>query len=222
MTLSPSATRYSDAFIASMYLPCLPAWLPGCLAAWLSGCLAVWLLTCLPAYLPGSLAGCLPACRLAWLAGCLPERLHWLPALATYLQSITRQATVQLCLDGIFPHLRTSRPPSLLHRNNKHHNTPKIHNNRCRCRHCHHHRHVLANGAKVYECVTFAGHEHHRLVDQPGMRDRTVTIGSASKMFSLTGWRVGWLTGCAVSMHRADPSGGGTCGSYSLQFNPGW
>jgi N-succinyldiaminopimelate aminotransferase len=29
----------------------------------------------------------------------------------------------------------------------------------------------------------------------PGMRDRTVRIGSAGKIFSLTGWKVGWLTG---------------------------
>lgn len=56
---------------------------------------------------------------------------------------------------------------------------------------------------QVYECVTFGGRVHHRLADQPGMAERTVTIGSASKMFSLTGWRVGWLTGCAVRSNWA-------------------
>ena len=73
---------------------------------------------------------------------------------------------------------------------------------------------VLALADEVYECVTFGrggGREvsastgdggdgmsvkmHRRLADEPGMRDRTLTVGSASKMFSLTGWRVGWVTG---------------------------
>lgn len=39
---------------------------------------------------------------------------------------------------------------------------------------------------------------HLRMCDQPGMAARTLTVGSASKMFSLTGWRVGWL----YSHHR--------------------
>src|SRR6185437_13334164 len=29
----------------------------------------------------------------------------------------------------------------------------------------------------------------------PGMQERTVRVGSAGKIFSLTGWKVGWLTG---------------------------
>jgi N-succinyldiaminopimelate aminotransferase len=32
----------------------------------------------------------------------------------------------------------------------------------------------------------------------PGMRDRTITIGSAGKMFSVTGWRIGWTVSSAV------------------------
>jgi len=36
---------------------------------------------------------------------------------------------------------------------------------------------------------------HIRICDLPGMRERTLVVGSASKMFSLTGWRVGWLYG---------------------------
>lgn len=40
---------------------------------------------------------------------------------------------------------------------------------------------------------TFAGHEHVRIADLPGMWERTLTLGTASKMLSLTGWRVGWL-----------------------------
>lgn len=34
-----------------------------------------------------------------------------------------------------------------------------------------------------------------RLSDVDGMADRTLTISSAGKVFNLTGWRIGWMTG---------------------------
>nr|AIT70241.1 aspartate aminotransferase [Petalonia fascia] len=45
---------------------------------------------------------------------------------------------------------------------------------------------------EVYENVTFGEARHHRIADEEGMFERTVTLCSASKLFSLTGWRVGW------------------------------
>ncbi|CAM9133106.1 unnamed protein product [Sphacelaria rigidula] len=45
---------------------------------------------------------------------------------------------------------------------------------------------------EVYENVTFGGVEHLRIADEEGMFERTITLCSASKLFSLTGWRVGW------------------------------
>ncbi|MFN3232680.1 MAG: aminotransferase [Alphaproteobacteria bacterium] len=48
---------------------------------------------------------------------------------------------------------------------------------------------------EVYEHLVFAGAEHIPLMTLPGMADRTVRIGSAGKTFSLTGWKVGYLTG---------------------------
>ena len=48
---------------------------------------------------------------------------------------------------------------------------------------------------QVYENVVFGGKQHVRLTDMPGMAERTLTVCSASKLFSLTGWRVGWVTG---------------------------
>ncbi|EGD72300.1 aminotransferase class I and II [Salpingoeca rosetta] len=54
---------------------------------------------------------------------------------------------------------------------------------------------LIALSDEVYECVVFGDHTHRRLADLPGMRERTLTLGSASKMFSLTGWRIGWWTG---------------------------
>ncbi|MBM3487195.1 MAG: aminotransferase [Alphaproteobacteria bacterium] len=47
---------------------------------------------------------------------------------------------------------------------------------------------------EVYEHIVFDGGRHVSLITLPGMRDRVVRIGSAGKTFSLTGWKVGYLT----------------------------
>jgi N-succinyldiaminopimelate aminotransferase len=44
---------------------------------------------------------------------------------------------------------------------------------------------------EVYEHLVFDG-EHVPMATLPGMRDRTVTISSAGKTFSFTGWKIGW------------------------------
>jgi N-succinyldiaminopimelate aminotransferase len=46
---------------------------------------------------------------------------------------------------------------------------------------------------EVYEHLAFDGAEHIPLISLPGMRDRTVSISSAGKTFSFTGWKVGWV-----------------------------
>jgi N-succinyldiaminopimelate aminotransferase len=48
---------------------------------------------------------------------------------------------------------------------------------------------------EVYEHLTFDGRPHIPLAALPGMRERVVRIGSAGKIFSLTGWKVGWVMG---------------------------
>ncbi len=50
---------------------------------------------------------------------------------------------------------------------------------------------------EVYEHLVFDGRAHIPLVTLPGMRGRAVRVGSAGKMFSLTGWKIGWVTGAA-------------------------
>ena len=45
----------------------------------------------------------------------------------------------------------------------------------------------------VYEHQTFDGVRHIPMATLPGMADRTVTISSAGKTFSVTGWKIGWL-----------------------------
>ncbi|MGN6245503.1 MAG: aminotransferase class I/II-fold pyridoxal phosphate-dependent enzyme, partial [Motilibacteraceae bacterium] len=49
---------------------------------------------------------------------------------------------------------------------------------------------------EVYEHMVFDG-EHVPLATLPGMWERTVTISSAGKTFSVTGWKIGWVTGPA-------------------------
>ena len=45
---------------------------------------------------------------------------------------------------------------------------------------------------EVYEHLVFDGREHVPIATLPGMRERTVTISSAGKTFSVTGWKIGW------------------------------
>jgi N-succinyldiaminopimelate aminotransferase len=46
---------------------------------------------------------------------------------------------------------------------------------------------------EVYEHLIYAG-THCPIVAFPGMRERTVSISSAGKTFSFTGWKIGWVT----------------------------
>jgi N-succinyldiaminopimelate aminotransferase len=50
---------------------------------------------------------------------------------------------------------------------------------------------LIAVTDEVYEHLVYEG-EHVPLAGRPGMRERTVTISSAAKTFSCTGWKVGW------------------------------
>ena len=49
---------------------------------------------------------------------------------------------------------------------------------------------------EVYEHLLFDGLQHVPLMTLTGMRDRCIRIGSAGKTFSLTGWKVGYITAC--------------------------
>jgi len=55
---------------------------------------------------------------------------------------------------------------------------------------------LIAICDEVWEQLVFAPAVHRSLMTFPGMRERTVKIGSAGKMFGLTGWKVGFL--CAA------------------------
>ncbi|MFF1870414.1 pyridoxal phosphate-dependent aminotransferase [Kitasatospora herbaricolor] len=55
---------------------------------------------------------------------------------------------------------------------------------------------LLVVADEVYEHLVFNG-VHHPIAALPGMRERTVSISSAGKTFSFTGWKVGWVTASA-------------------------
>lgn len=56
---------------------------------------------------------------------------------------------------------------------------------------------LLVLSDEVYEHLVFDGVEHVPIATLPGMAERTVTVSSAGKSFSVTGWKVGWACGPA-------------------------
>jgi aminotransferase len=66
---------------------------------------------------------------------------------------------------------------------------------------------VVAISDEIYEYIVYDGCRHVPIATIDGMADRTVTINSLSKTYSVTGWRVGWtisppsLTGAIRKVH---------------------
>ncbi|KAM4022558.1 kynurenine--oxoglutarate transaminase 3 isoform 2-T2 [Anomaloglossus baeobatrachus] len=56
---------------------------------------------------------------------------------------------------------------------------------------------VLCISDEVYEWLVYSGSKHTKIAMLPGMWDRTITIGSAGKAYSVTGWKLGWSIGPA-------------------------
>lgn len=56
---------------------------------------------------------------------------------------------------------------------------------------------LLVISDEVYEHLTYDGISHTPIAGFPGMRERTVTISSAGKTYSFTGWKIGWAFGAA-------------------------
>ncbi|MCQ8205697.1 aminotransferase class I/II-fold pyridoxal phosphate-dependent enzyme, partial [Vibrio parahaemolyticus] len=48
-----------------------------------------------------------------------------------------------------------------------------------------------------YEWLVYTGHTHVKIATLPVMCERTKTIGSAGKTYSVTGWKLGWSIGPA-------------------------
>ncbi|NJN17260.1 MAG: aminotransferase class I/II-fold pyridoxal phosphate-dependent enzyme [Oscillochloris sp.] len=56
---------------------------------------------------------------------------------------------------------------------------------------------VIVLADEVYDQLVFAGAEHISIATLPGMWERTLTINSMGKTFSLTGWKIGYSVGPA-------------------------
>ena len=54
---------------------------------------------------------------------------------------------------------------------------------------------LIAVSDEVWEHVIFDGRRHRSLIAEPGMAARTLKIGSAGKMFGMTGWKIGFVCG---------------------------
>ena len=61
---------------------------------------------------------------------------------------------------------------------------------------------VLVISDDVYEHMVFDGSEMLRVATFPDMWERTITIGSAGKTFSVTGWKLGWAVGPAYLLRN--------------------
>lgn len=55
---------------------------------------------------------------------------------------------------------------------------------------------------EVYEEIVFAPHKHISIAELDGMKERTLVVSSASKTFSVTGWKVGYAAGRADWIQR--------------------
>ena len=56
---------------------------------------------------------------------------------------------------------------------------------------------LLVVSDEAYDRLLYDGNLHHSIAAEPGMRERTLILGSFSKTYSMTGWRVGYLAGPA-------------------------
>jgi N-succinyldiaminopimelate aminotransferase len=54
---------------------------------------------------------------------------------------------------------------------------------------------LIALSDEVWEHVIFDGRRHRSLIAEPGMAARTLKVGSAGKMFGMTGWKIGFVCG---------------------------
>ncbi|XP_072935266.1 kynurenine aminotransferase isoform X2 [Epargyreus clarus] len=61
---------------------------------------------------------------------------------------------------------------------------------------------VICLSDEVYEWMVYEPNKHVRIATLPGMWERTITVGSAGKTFSVTGWKTGWAYAPAALMRN--------------------
>uniref|UniRef100_A0A673JDF8 Kynurenine--oxoglutarate transaminase 1-like n=1 Tax=Sinocyclocheilus rhinocerous TaxID=307959 RepID=A0A673JDF8_9TELE len=77
---------------------------------------------------------------------------------------------------------------------------------------------VICISDEVYEWLTYDGTKHVKIASLPGMWEHTVTIGSAGKTFSATGWKVGWAMGPGHILKHLKTVHQNSCESYFHQL----
>lgn len=68
----------------------------------------------------------------------------------------------------------------------------------------------------IYDCFLYDGHVHTSPASLPGMKARTLTLNALSKMYAMTGWRVGWVAGPARMIQQVARIKEATSGDVSL------
>ncbi|TAL70885.1 MAG: aminotransferase class I/II-fold pyridoxal phosphate-dependent enzyme [Bacteroidetes bacterium] len=83
---------------------------------------------------------------------------------------------------------------------------------------------LLVVSDEVYEFLTFDNAKHIPIASLPGMKDRTITISSAGKTFSMTGWKIGWaiaseqLTDAIRKVHQWTTFAVNTPGQHAIAY----
>ena len=82
---------------------------------------------------------------------------------------------------------------------------------------------LLVVSDEVYEWIVYEGREHVRIAAVQGMFERTLTVCSVGKMFSVTGWKIGWGIGPTELISKLEPvlQGSMNCGCSALQLATG-
>ncbi|MBI5326659.1 MAG: aminotransferase class I/II-fold pyridoxal phosphate-dependent enzyme [Ignavibacteriae bacterium] len=84
---------------------------------------------------------------------------------------------------------------------------------------------LLVVSDEVYEFLTFDNAKHIPIASIPGMRDRTITISSAGKTFSMTGWKIGWaiasnkITEAIRKVHQWTTFAVNTPGQHAIAYS---
>jgi aspartate/methionine/tyrosine aminotransferase len=69
-------------------------------------------------------------------------------------------------------------------------------------------RDLLVLSDEIYEKMVYAGNRHFSIGTVPGIRERTITVNGFSKIYSMTGWRLGYtaasqeLTEAMIRIHQ--------------------
>ena len=77
-------------------------------------------------------------------------------------------------------------------------------------------RDLMILSDEIYDLFVYDDFEHTSPASLPGGKERTLTLNALSKSYSMTGWRLGWITGPADLMARVTELKAATTGGTSV------